>query len=248
MPEIKQSYTLSCPSEFRDAILTLARRRRVNAADVARSVMLVVPASTIKAFGDPGEPVQNDRETVVLKSGRAEGRPWRRKPRLQVRLPSGLDIPFIRKALNLALALDTGFLHLHLGPGPREEAPPPPPPLPLPEPEPEPEPEIRIAVPPPKPDGRDYLAEIHDLHEELEQLRATVSVLAFDPLPGGVTSRAEALHVLGFPPYSDPDTRMIKLRFRMLATVHHPDNPYGSHSRMSQLNAAMDLLRKVHPH
>ncbi|NKD85991.1 J domain-containing protein [Haematospirillum jordaniae] len=242
MPEIKQSYTLSCPSDFRDSILALAHRRRVNAADVARSVMLVVPEHVIESFADPGEPVRDDRETVVLKSGRAEGRPWRRKPRLQVRLPSGLEIPFIRKALNLALALDYGALQLKLGPA-EEEAPPPPPPPPVPPPEPVPSVSTLHNE-----ESRDYDAERRELHDELEQLRATVSVLAFDPIPGGITSRAEALHVLGFPPYSDPDARMIRLRFRMLATVHHPDNPYGSHSRMSQLNAAMDLLRKARPH
>jgi len=30
----------------------------------------------------------------------------------------------------------------------------------------------------------------------------------------------------------------------MLAAIHHPDSPYGSHQRMSQLNAAMDHLRQ----
>jgi len=28
----------------------------------------------------------------------------------------------------------------------------------------------------------------------------------------------------------------------MLATIHHPDGLLGSHKRMSQLNAAMELL------
>jgi hypothetical protein len=28
----------------------------------------------------------------------------------------------------------------------------------------------------------------------------------------------------------------------MLATIHHPDGPHGSHRRMSQLNAAMEVL------
>lgn len=34
------------------------------------------------------------------------------------------------------------------------------------------------------------------------------------------------------------------MRFRKLATVYHPDGKHGCHQRMSQLNAAMDLLRR----
>jgi len=63
-------------------------------------------------------------------------------------------------------------------------------------------------------------------------------------LPHGVETRADALHVLGFPPNSHPDARELRARFRLLATVHHPDAAQGSHARMSQLNAAMDLLRR----
>ena len=70
-----------------------------------------------------------------------------------------------------------------------------------------------------------------------------VSALSFDPLPDGVRTRADALHVLGFAPESVPRARDVRARFRLLATVHHPDGRYGSHERMSQLNAAMGLLR-----
>ena len=79
--------------------------------------------------------------------------------------------------------------------------------------------------------------------DELERLRTIISVLAFEPLAQGVRSRGEALHVLGFPPSADPDPRTLKAKFRMLATIHHPDSLYGSHQRMSQLNQAMELLR-----
>lgn len=79
---------------------------------------------------------------------------------------------------------------------------------------------------------------------ELERLRGIVSALSFDPLPDGIRTRDEALHVLGFAPGYAPDGRTLKTRFRMLASIHHPDSPYGSHQRMSQLNAAMDRLRQ----
>jgi hypothetical protein len=82
-----------------------------------------------------------------------------------------------------------------------------------------------------------------EINEELDRLRTIVSVLAFEPLPDGVRTRGDALHVLGFPPSSEPDTRTLRAKFRMLATIHHPDSHYGSHQRMSQLNQAMEFLR-----
>ena len=78
----------------------------------------------------------------------------------------------------------------------------------------------------------------------MERLRTIVAVLAFEPLPEGVRSRGDALHVLGFPPSSDPDSRTLRAKFRMLATIHHPDGNHGSHQRMSQLNQAMEFLRR----
>ena len=82
MKNHKKSYTVPCSSDFRDSVGALARRRGGNAADLARSVVLVVPRDAIDAFPDPGGPAPHDRESIILKSGPAEGRPWRRKPRL----------------------------------------------------------------------------------------------------------------------------------------------------------------------
>jgi hypothetical protein len=214
---LKHSYTVPCGSPFRDAVETLAERRKVNVGDLARSILLVVPAETVDAYGDPGEPPTDDRETVVLKSGPAEGRPWRRKPRLQVRMPPGYDIPFIRKALALALAMDRGEVAVSVAEGARIE-------------------EQRI--------GREeQSSKLVEINEELDRLRTIVSVLAFEPLPDGVRTRSDALHILGFPPSSEPDSRTLRAKFRMLATIHHPDSHYGSHQRMSQLNQAMEFLR-----
>jgi DnaJ domain. len=213
---VKHSYTIACASAFRDAVESLAARRRVNVGDIARSVLLVMPPALIAGFPDPGEPPAEDRETVILKSGPAQGRPWRRKPRLQVRMAPGYQVAFIRRALALALAMERGDFILRLD---DPNAPPPPPPPPVPEP----------AFPP--------------VNEEVERLKAIISVLAFDPLPHGVATRDEALHVLGFPPGARPDRRTIRARFRMLATIHHPDSLHGSHNRMSQLNQAMEFLR-----
>lgn len=207
-PAAKTSYTIPCASEFRDAVLALARRRGVNVADLARSVALVVPTATLAQFPDPGDPAPDDRETVIIKSGPSAGRPWQRKPRLQVRMARGFDAVTLRRALGVALAMDRGeALVLLEAPGhglsPRADA------------------------------------------EELDRLRAMVDTLRFEPLAEGVASRADALYVLGFPPGSRPDVKTLNARFRVLATIHHPDGEHGCHHRMSQLNSAMEVLRRA---
>jgi hypothetical protein len=142
-------------------------------------------------------------------------------------MPPGYDVDFIRRALGLALALDSGSMRLKLE-DPRAKPPEP-------------------AAPPPPPPPSDAHIEASRAaaaaHEEVERLRAIINVLSFDPLPHGVSTRDEALHVLGFPPGTRPDRRTIRARFRMLATIHHPDSQHGSHNRMSQLNQAMEFLK-----
>lgn len=218
MPDARRkvSCTIPCSSAFRDAVLALAERRGGNAGDLARSVTLLLPDDVIRAFPDPGGPPPGDRDTVVLRSGPSAGRPWRRKPRLQVRMADGYDPAFLRRALGIALALARGEAVVRLDTG----------------------------------NGRDGGAEAEErraetaaLAEEVARLRAAVSALSFDPVPGGVSTREQALHVLGFAPGERPDTETVKARFRMLATIHHPDSGFGSNRRMSQLNSAMALLR-----
>ena len=101
----KQSYTIPCSTTFRDSIIKLADDRLVNVADLTRSIILILPEEIIKKFPDPGEPKIGDREKTVLKSGPSKGRPWMRKLRLQVRLSPGYEIPFVRRALNLAVII-----------------------------------------------------------------------------------------------------------------------------------------------
>jgi len=111
-----KSYVVPCTSAFRDDVLELAARRGVNAGELARAVLLLMPGEAAR-FPDPGEPEPGDRETVVLKSGANEGKNWRRKPRLQVRLGPGRDAPAIRSALALALAMDRGAVTLTMEEG-----------------------------------------------------------------------------------------------------------------------------------
>ena len=227
-PTTKQSYTIPCSSRFRDEVTALAGRKKVNVGDLVRSVVLIVPPALLSAYPDPGEPTKSDREGVTLKSGRAKGRLWRRKPRLQARLAPSFEVANLRRALGLALALDNkditlrldGLEHVQTGAGLAEEW----------------TPEME--------DRRKSAAVAHTDEEELARLGAMVAVLSFEPLAKGVRTRPEALFVLGFHPGTRPDIGVLRGRFRMLATIHHPDSGYGSHERMSQLNSAMDILRR----
>ena len=205
----KRSYAIPCASAFRDAVTALAERRRVNAGDLARSVLLLVPCDVVARYPDPGEPAPDDREQVVLKSGPSANKPWRRKPRLQVRLPEGFKIPEIRRALGMALAMEEGGVSLTLEEGR-------------------------------KPKLGDRLKKAEG---EADRLKGAVMALAFEPLYNGIQTRADALYVMGFPPNARPDQKAIRARFRMLATIHHPDSGFGHHERMTQLNEALFMLK-----
>jgi hypothetical protein len=170
----------------------------------------LLPEDAVRRMPDPGGPLPGDREETVLKSGPAQGRPWRRKPRLQVRLAPGYDLATVRRALAMALALD------------RDER------------------ALTIRAPDDAPPID--TAQLTALGEEIERLRIAVSTLVFKPLSGGVRTRSEALHVLGFAPSELPDRDTVRARFRALATVHHPDSATGNHLRMSQLNQAVMML------
>jgi hypothetical protein len=232
----KHSYTVTCPSAFRDLVEAMAARRGVNVGDLARSVMLVVQIGDIETYPDPGEPPPGDRETVILKSGPSEGRPWRRKPRLQVRMTPGYTVPFIRKSLALALAMEKGELSIRVD-DPKAKA------------------EAEAKAEAARQRAASEAAALHSAKakpdpeierhlEEVERLRAIINVLSFEPLADGVRSREEALHILGFPPSARPDDRTVRAKFRMLATIHHPDSNHGNHQRMSQLNAAVEILKR----
>lgn len=213
----KHSYTVPCSSRFRDEVLELADRKGCNVADLARSVVLVVPLGVIEKAKDPGDPARDDRETVVLQSGRAAGKPWRRKPRLQVRMSPGYDSETIRKALNLALAIERG--HMNVGV------------------------ESREALNDQSMEQEAQHKLLRETHDELERMRSIVQTLYFEPLEDGVLSREQALYVLGFQPGTYPNAAEVRSRFRKLATIYHPDSQDGSHQRMSQINAAMERLR-----
>ena len=60
-----RSYTIPCPSAFRDRVTGLALRQGVSVADLVRAVQLLVPPATLAAVTDPGEPSGADREDCL---------------------------------------------------------------------------------------------------------------------------------------------------------------------------------------
>ena len=86
---------------------------------------------------------------------------------------------------------------------------------------------------------------LDEAENEIKRLRLIVGALSFKLLPHGVRTRGEALYVMGFPQNAKLGPDLVKSRFRMLASIHHPDSAYGDTRRMSQLNQAMAKLRSL---
>jgi hypothetical protein len=129
-------------------------------------------------------------------------------------MPPGHAVPFIRRALALALAVAERQLT------------------------------VALIDPRAAPPALVVAAVEDEAEDEVLRLRTIIAATAFEPLPDGIRSRSDALHVMGFPPGAKPDIRTLRAKFRLLATIHHPDNDLGSHQRMSQLNQAMQILRE----
>ena len=210
-----QSYIVPCSSSFRDRVTAFADSQGASVADLARGVLLLVPNETVMATDDPGEPAPDDREVVKLQSGPSKGRTLRRKPRLQLRLPIGYDIARLRRALSLALNMAEG------------------------------EKTLSVESADDRKKRSDDQATRARLEEDIEQLQRIIGDLAFEPLREGISSRSEALHVMGFAPTAVPDQKAIRGRYRRLALVFHPDSPFGDHQRMSQLNEALEKLTRA---
>lgn len=206
------SYIVPCSSVFRDRVARLAARRGASAADLARAVLLLVGADQLTRVPDPGEPAAGDREVIELQSGASKGRVLKRKPRIQMRLPSGYADSDLRRALALALQMAEGEAQLSVVTASDRKA------------------EAAVEK------ARDGLA------AENATLRQLVTDLATPVLGRGVNSRSDALFVLGFPPSAVPDPATVKRRWRRLAMIYHPDSAFGDHERMSQLNLALAKL------
>lgn len=225
-----QSYVVFCSSPFRDAVQALAQRRSVTVSDLVLGITTIFQPSDIARFPDPGDAPPGDREEVQLKSGLRQGRLLKRKPRLQLRLRPGLSPAFIRQALALLLAIESGDLLLNLHPRIASD------------------PSLASSPAPPSPDPAlsreldDTRLSLADARTRAEEMRALVGLLAFDIPPGGITSTAEARYVLGFPPQAPLTRQQVKARFRLLSQIYHPDKPTGDNTRMTVLIDAARYL------
>lgn len=73
--------------------------------------------------------------------------------------------------------------------------------------------------------------------------REALTALAGELIEGGVATRDHALHVLRFPPESEPTPDQVTARFRGLAAVLHPDaGLLDQHRHMAQL---LDARRRL---
>jgi hypothetical protein len=209
------SYVVPCSSQFRDAVLALAERRQAQPGELVKAVFLMVEPVRITEHVDPEEPHADDRETVVLQSGPQAGRAIRRKPRLQLRLPAGFSVPFLRKALALALDMADQSVLVEL----RHRT--------------VPHPDVRVG----------HLEQkIADLDAEIQTLREVLTRVAFRPLSDGVVTEADARYVLGLTPREQVGGDIVKQRFKLLAQAFHPDRRWGDKSRMVQVLDARKLL------
>ena len=226
-----RSYVVSVSSQFRDLVLNFAQQNRVGPSDLVRSVLLTTRQEELDACIDPGEPLEEDREQVLVQSGVSQGRILRRKPRLQIRLEVGLSMIAIRKTLKLAIDRHESNAELNIISFEKDAD------------------KNQIPEDSENTDNpSDFVLEeaLETAHAELDRLYDTISSLSFVPLPNGVRTRAEALYVLGLPPSTRPNLDIIKERYRKMAKIHHPDNRIGNHARMAQLNEALQLLREAH--
>ena len=81
------------------------------------------------------------------------------------------------------------------------------------------------------------------IQKELQILKRVVSKLLFTPIEDGVKTRADALYIFGFSSKITPPQISVSRRYKELASIYHPDTALGSHSRMTQINQAYQILK-----
>ena len=81
------------------------------------------------------------------------------------------------------------------------------------------------------------------IQKELKTLKRVVSKLLFTPIEDGVKTRDDALYIFGFSNKITPPQISVSRRYKELASIYHPDTALGSHSRMTQINQAYQILK-----
>ena len=205
---------------FRDLVEGLAARRKVNVGDLPdRSVGGA--AGHRRRLPRPWRTADEDRETVVSNRVRRKAA-LAAQAALQVRMPPGHDIPFIRRALALAIAMDKGDVAVSVASGSRIE-------------------EQRVKREEQRAKGEEQkLARLVEINEELDRLRTIVRCWLSNPCRMASAPAAMRCMSAVSRPVPSPIRGRCGRNSAMLATIHHPDSHYGSHQRMSQLNQAME--------
>ena len=109
MPRLRDDrviYTVPCPAPFRHAVLALAKKRGVDAAELVRMVLTLVSPGVRAAIPDPGVPAPEEHDGHSRGHGGSRLRAPALVPTLVLRLDPDLDHTTIRQALAVALALD----------------------------------------------------------------------------------------------------------------------------------------------
>ncbi len=247
----KKSYTISCSSEFRQKISDLAEEKGVNIADIARSVVIMLPKNTIQAYADPGDAEVGDRDSVTSINTDGTKKTWMRKPRIQVRLGDGYDSVMIRKALNIALHMAHGNMDVELLSKQQKtniqniqaeylslkEK------LKLKHEQMDLEKEQAKNNTTNEVDSKD---ELKKAYSELDRLSMIVNILTFESIETGIKTKNQALHVMCLTPDIKHIFKDIKDRYRLLSRIHHPDSPYGSTEKMAILNDAFAYLKHTY--
>ncbi len=114
MPRLRDErviYTVPCQAGFRGAVLALAKKRGVDAAELVRMVLTLVSPGVRAAIPDPGVPGPDDRDNPARPHGSGRRMVPTLVPTLVLRLDPDLDHATIRQALAVALALDDPKSH-----------------------------------------------------------------------------------------------------------------------------------------
>ncbi len=234
-----RSYVVPCSSLFRNAISDIADTRGLTVSDLAMGILTLTDRKDLERFPDPGDAPVGDRDEILLKSGPRSGRVLKRKPRLQLRLPDGYDIPTIRRGLAMVLAMEDGTVRVSFRSPAASHDPPH---------RAEPDTSAQDALKRERHHHRQELEAIKrtsaKAQEEREEMRALVNILAFDLLPTGISTVADARYVLGFPPSAALTKQTVKARFRLLSQIYHPDKTTGDTARMGQLIEASRFLER----
>ncbi|MCH9779743.1 MAG: J domain-containing protein [Alphaproteobacteria bacterium] len=237
LTQSKRVVIVPCPSWFVADVLATAEQQSCSVAELARSILLVFSDDHIDLQPDPGEPQPGDRDRVVILSGNGGGgasnstsgndsgndsggasnsaNDKQKVIKRKPRLQLRLSVPAPIPRIRRALNL---AVQLHRG---------------------------AMQVTAESTSTSTAQEKLERTTEQLETANGFIEKMRFEPLGRACHSTNEMRYVLGFPPTEIVSLASCTRRYRTLATVFHPDSPFGDHMRMSELNEAMRFARQL---